>query len=99
MLPKVTDAVSDVMDLSAANSESAYIMMVGVLDFSDAFWLIPLHREERRFFTTRVRGKFYAFSHTAQGGRGAPLTWSRFGALLSRLVQGVLGGNHARLDL
>jgi hypothetical protein len=101
LLPRVTDAVGDVMELSACPSvgAEAYTMMLGVLDFSDAFWLIPLHKDERRFFTTKLRGRFYAFLRTAQGSRGAPLTWSRFGALLTRLMQGILGGNHARLDL
>ena len=101
LLPKVTDAISDVMELSAAPTDdvSLYTMLLGVLDFSDAFRLIPLHKDEMRFFTTRLQNKYYAFLRTAQGSRGAPLTWSRFGALLTRLMQGVLGGNCARLDL
>ena len=89
------------MEFSCAPIQDAglYTMLLGVLDLSDAFWLIPLHKDERRFFTTRLQGKYYAFLRTAQGSRGAPLTWSRFGALLTRLMQGVLGGDHARLDL
>jgi len=55
-----------------------------VLVFADAFWLIPLHRRERSFYTTRI---------------GRPLTWSRFGALLARLIQSVIGAHRGRLEL
>ena len=30
-----------------------------VLDFPSAFFIIPLAREERRFFVIRLRGKFF----------------------------------------
>ena len=35
---------------------------------------------------------------TAQGTRGAPLTWGRFAALVGRLTQGMLGTRRARLS-
>jgi len=99
ILPRVTDAVADVMGLSLNESLGALLIQLGVLDFADAFWLIPLHRRERRYFTTKIGDKFFAFLRTAQGSRGAPLTWSRFGALLARLIQGVLGTMRARVNL
>jgi len=99
ILPRVTDAVADVMDLSLANTVGGFLLQIGVLDFADAFWLIPLHRRERRFFTTRIGRRFFAFLKTAQGSRGAPLTWSRFGALLARLIQSVIGAHRGRLEL
>ena len=60
-------AWSDVMELSAANALSVYIMMLGVLYFSDALWFITLRRGERCFFTTRVRCTFCAFLRTWTG--------------------------------
>jgi len=101
ILPKVTDAVGDVMELSEADARDLVAMLIlfGVLDFSDAFWVIPLQKSERRFFTTRIGSKSYMFLHTAQGSRGAPLTWSRFGAPLARLMQGILGRKRACLNL
>jgi len=64
------------MELSEADARNLVAMLIlfGVLDFSDAFWMIPLHKSERRFFTTRIGSKSYGFLRTAQGSRGAPLT-------------------------
>eukprot|EP00974_Lingulodinium_polyedra_P108918 10541493-Lingulodinium_polyedra.AAC.1 len=72
--------------------------MLCVLDFSDAFWNVPLCPRERRFFVARIRGRFYLFLRTAQGSRGGPLTWCRLAALVSRLTQGALVVTEARVN-
>jgi len=89
------------MELSEADAWNLVAMLIlfGVWDSSDAFWMIPLHKGERRFFTTRIGSKSYGFLRTAQGGRDTPLTWSSFGALLARPLQSVLGRRRARLNL
>ena len=106
--PKVLDAVNDALALLAANQDQAaegrrQWTDVGldwlVIDISDAFWLIPLLPSERKFFVFKFRGKYYVYLYTAQGSRGAPLTWGRVGALLCRLTQGVLPGDRARLSM
>ena len=65
-----------------------------VLGFSEAFWNVPLHPEERRFFCAKLTMnglvKFLAYLRTAQGSRGAPTTWARLAALIMRLTQGVV---------
>lgn len=43
-----------------------------IADVEDAFWLVPLRKEERRFFVARLRDAYYVFLRTAQGSRCAP---------------------------
>lgn len=101
ILPRVADAVTDFMDLSGTEAALALALLVmfGVLDSTDAYWMIPLHKKERRYFTTRIRQRYFVFLRTAQDSRGVPLTWSRFGALLARLLQGVIEVAAARPNL
>ena len=63
-----------------------------IIDIVDAFWRIPLRREERQYFCARLHGKFYAFLRTAQGSRGAPLTFAALIALAARLIQSLISG-------
>ena len=58
-----------------------------IADFTDAFWTIPLHPKERRFFVTRHRDRWLVFLRTAQGSKGAPLTWASIAALVARCLQ------------
>ena len=73
-----------------------------VLDFTDAFWQIRLHPDERKYFCCRIRIrgklKFIAFLSTAQGSRGAPLTWARLAALIMRLTQSLFDRRSVRLQ-
>ena len=67
-----------------------------------AFWQIPLSSDERRFFCARlsIGGKcqYLAFLRTAQGSRGAPLTWARFAALMMRLTQSLFSDDRCRIQ-
>ena len=56
------------------------------------YWLVPLRHEERKYLCAKLRGKFYAFLRTAQGSRGAPLTFAAAIALAARLVQSLVAG-------
>lgn len=56
-------------------------------DIVDAFWLIPLHVSERRYFCAYLKGSYYLFTRTAQGSRMAPLTFAAVMAVVSRWVQ------------
>jgi len=76
-LPRVSDAVNSIMELSAAKPLDGFRSDFGVLDFPDAFRLIPLHRREREHFVARLGKKHYVLLRTAQDSRGAPLAWSR----------------------
>ena len=95
---KVIGAAADVMELRVFAISANFNVGFGVLDLYDTFRFIPLSRRERRLFSSEVEMNFYAFLRTAQGSRGAPLTWSRFGAPLARRMQGVVGLCRGRLN-
>ena len=80
VLPRVSDAVQASLSL-AADRRQDEVVRVFIIDIVDAFWLIPLRHEERKYFCARLHGKFYAFLRTAQGSRGAPLTFAALIAL------------------
>lgn len=63
-----------------------------IISIVDAFWLVPLRRAERKYFYAKLKGSYYAFLRTAQGSRGAPLTFSALIALASRLIQSLIPG-------
>ena len=84
--------MSSMDDLS--NDESLEYL---VLDATDAFWNVPLHPSERRFYTGKLGSQFLVYLRTAQGSRGAPLSWSAVFGLACRLVQSLFfvpGSNH-----
>ncbi len=97
LLPRAVDVVDDIMSLECDADEGEGVQLL-VLDFSDAFWQIPLHPTERRFFTARVRNRWYAFLRAAQGSRGAPLLWGRTVGLVMRLTQGVYPPRKGRIE-
>eukprot|EP00971_Amphidinium_carterae_P236467 4693178-Amphidinium_carterae.1 len=55
-----------------------------VLDFSQAFWQLPIWPGERKYFTTKVGKVYYAYLRVAQGSRAGPLLWARFASFLMR---------------
>lgn len=57
-----------------------------IADIVDAFWLIPLRRDERRFFCAKLRDKYYMFNRAARGSRMAPLIFAAVMTLASRWV-------------
>ena len=65
----------------------------------DAFWLLPLAPDERKWFTSRLRGKYYAFLRNAQGSRNAPLGWACVAALLARLTQGMFSTDEVLMEV
>ena len=70
-----------------------------MLDFADAFWLLPLAPDERRWFTSKLRGKYHTFLRNAQGSRNAPLGWERVAALLARLTQGMFSTDEVLMEV
>ena len=91
VLPRVSDAIHSILQLMGAASQYESVTLF-IADVADAFWLVPLHMEERRYFVAKFRAKYYVFVRTAQGSRGAPLTFSVIMALAARFVQSMLCG-------
>jgi len=99
LLPCVTDAVSNAFEMATDKAGGYDTMLFGVIDCTEAFWRIPSHKSEQRFFTMRVGQTSYVLLRTAQGSRGAPPTWSHFGTLLTRLLQGIFEPRRGRVNL
>ena len=89
ILPRQTDLVSDVLNL-LADAKSAEEILVFVLDAVDAYWQVPLDPREKRFYCAKVwlenRFVYVVYERTAQGSRGAPLSWTALFGLVCRLV-------------
>ena len=87
VLPRVTDAISSLMaaldDCQNCDMEAEQF----IIDATDAFWELGLHPDERRFFVGKLAGKFLVYLRTAQGSRGAPLSWAAVFGLICRCVQ------------
>ena len=99
-LPRATHAIHGALGLMESVDGSQVYLLVA--DIQDAFWLIPLAFEERKFFVCKFRGRYLIFARTAQGSRGAPLTWAAIAALAARCVQSVFitpDGEEARLQM
>ncbi len=90
VLPRVLDLVFDTLELMSDLSITENIEYF-VLDFVDAFWQLPLAHAERKYFVVRFRGLYYVWLRTAQGSRGAPLSWAALAGLLMRCAMGVVG--------
>ena len=90
VLPRVLDLVFDTLEMMVDIPSDEDILFM-VLDFIDAFWLLPLSQLERRYFVARLRGRYLVWCRTAQGSRGAPLSWAAFASLVMRCAQGVAG--------
>ena len=69
-----------------------------VLDFEDAYYLMPLHPEERRFHCARHAGKIIIFLRTGQGAKASSLTWAHMSSLISRLTSSLFEPDEAKLQ-
>ena len=63
---------------------------------------MPLHADEQKYFVAKISIKgvyrYLVFLRTAQGPRGAPLTWARYAALIMRLTQSLHDPLQVRLQ-
>ena len=71
VLPTVNDLVFDVLDIMAKHHEVEGFVM----DIKDAFWALPLARQERRFFVGKLRNMFFCFLRLAPGSRARGPPW------------------------
>ena len=90
LLPRLLDVVYQILFLMNLAVSASMGLELMVLDFSEAFWQIPLHPDERKFFGAKltIEGtlRYLLYFGTVQGSRGAPLSWARTAALLMRLT-------------
>jgi hypothetical protein len=101
VLPRVLDVVYDTLhQLSEVRKSRRHDLITEwfVLDFANAFFIVPLALEERRFFAIKLSDHYYVFKVQAQGAGLSPLIWGRVAALISRLTQCLFHNNEALLQ-
>ena len=94
VLPRLSDLVSDVLRLLSTRTENQGVEIL-VLDFTDAYWQIPLAVQERRHFVGYDGQKLWLYKRSAQGSRNGPLSWAGPSSLLIRCTQSVFSGMSA----
>ena len=97
VLPRLSDLVHDILSLLSTKSADQEVE-VFILDFTDAFWQIPLATEERRHFVGFDGDRLWMFRRAAQGSRNGPLAWAGPSSLLLRCTQAVLSGMSQQPD-
>ena len=103
ILPRLFDAVLRLLALMALGFDDGSVPHVEsfVLDFTDAFWQIPVKSAERRFYCAvgQLRGirTYFAFLRAAQGSTNGPTLWARVIALVARLTQSLFASEEVRL--
>ena len=91
ILPRLFDAIIRLLFLmSCMEGEATHAVLAFVLDFTQAFWQIPIRPEERKYYcaTAILRGKrrFLAYLRAAQGSAMAPLLFCRVISLVMCLT-------------
>ena len=103
ILPRLYDAVLRLLALMALYYKSGQLPSVEafVLDFTDAFWQVPVRPEEHRFYcaTAKLNGEkhYIAFLRAPQGSTNGPTLWARVIALVCRLTQSLFTSDEMRL--
>jgi hypothetical protein len=90
ILPRVLDFIFEILGLMCDMPADEQIFAF-MCDFIDAYWIPPLHVDEQRFFVAFLRALYIVWRRTAQGSRGAGLSWGLIISLVMRLTQGVVG--------
>ena len=98
VLPRPVDIVSDCLHMWK-HAGTDLSMEALVLDFTDWFYMTPLHGDEQRYFVTAYKGKYIVFLSQTQGSRNAPVVCGRVAALIGRLTQGMLPEKNARCHI
>jgi hypothetical protein len=98
ILPLVSDVIQDSLDL-ASRCEGAEDISYFVLDFKDAFWMLPLLKCEQKYFVAFHNGTFIVWLRVAQGSRNGPQLWGRIAALLGRFSQSLFPQDRMRLQI
>ena len=83
VLPRPSDAVDAACRLLRQCADGEDIEWA-VLDFKDAFKMVPLLPAERRFCGFSFGGEFYIPVRLPFGAKASPLVWGRFAAWLAR---------------
>lgn len=101
VLPRISDAIHDVLALSRSTQEvpGSEVELL-VVDFADAFQTLGVHPDELRHqVVAGLDGEYYGLESVAFGGAGSPLLWGRAAAFLGRSGQALFAPGEARIEL
>ena len=98
LLPKCWDIIRDIMALKKVCGDSEEVLLF-VLDFKDAFYMLPLLDRERQYFSAYHDGAWYVWERVAQGSVNGPNAFGRLSALVGRLSQSLFGDSEARINI
>ena len=98
VLPRPLDVVNDCLHMWKHGGPDSFLELL-VLDYTDWFYMTPLHRSEQRYFVTAFKGKYIVFLSQTQGSRNAPVVCGRVAALLGRLTQGMMPEKQVRCHI
>ena len=97
VLPRFKDLVNDVLEVAQLNPSNS--IQFTVVDFSDAFHLMPVHKDEIKYQTVVFNEEIYAFKVLVFGSAVAPTLWGRMAALLARSGQAIVPSQTTRIEL
>ena len=98
LLPKAWNVVAAIMDLKKRAGKQEIIELM-VLDFSDAFYMLPLLPEERKYFAAHLGDSFYLWDRIAQGSLNGPGVFGRLSALTARMTQSLFPSDRMQLQV
>ena len=70
-----------------------------MLDFADAFYMLPLVDCEKRYYVAYYDGFFYCWDRIAQGSLNGPTAFGRLSALTSRMTQALYPDGELQLQV
>ena len=99
-LPRLFEAILALLVVASCATDAINVEAF-VLDFSDAYWQIPINTDEQKYFcaTGLIGGKrkYFTFLRAAQGSSAAGTLWARLAALVMRLTQSLFSPQMLRL--
>lgn len=98
LLPRAWHVIKDALQLAAMKKDEEEITFA-VCDFTDAFYMIPLHRDEQRYFVASHKGCIYVWRRIAQGSLNGPNVFGRLSALVGRCTQACFDPAELRLHI
>ena len=98
ILPSAWDVVHDSLAPSAKLAEYESIKYL-VLDYSDAFYMMPVARSELKYCGAWYHGCCYVWLVIPQGSVNGPSVYGRLAALAARMGQGLTGPTELRTQL
>ena len=98
VLPSAWDVVHDSLAMSTRLRAGQHIKYL-VLDFSDAFYMMPLWKGELRYCGAWYKGAYYIWLAIPQGSMNGPSVYGRLAALTNRMSQGLFDTTEVRSQL